>query len=73
MDNNTNTITTPVATTHAYANLLETRLSSNPRVTLTDLAVECNDSVQRVRRVLTEVYGTRIQFKRGRKGGITLS
>lgn len=73
MDNNTNNTATATASTPLIATLLETRLNNDERVTLSDLANEGNVSVLEARKILVQVYGTRVLFKRGRTGGILLA
>ena len=55
------------------ATLLETRVANNERVTLSSLANDASTSVVEARKTLVGFYGDRVQFKRGRTGGITLT
>ena len=73
MDTSTIQTATATASTHIIASLLETRLSNNERVTLSDLAYAGNMSVVEARKTLIQVFGSRVQFKRGRTGGILLT
>jgi|LauGreDrversion4_2_1035121.scaffolds.fasta_scaffold40329_2 hypothetical protein len=73
MDNSTINTATATASTPLIANLLETRLLNNERVTLSDIANAGNVSVIEARKTLVQVFGTRVQFKRGRTGGIHLT
>jgi len=73
MDNSTINTATATASTSPIANLLETRLLNNERVTLSDIANAGNVSVIEARKTLVQVFGTRVQFKRGRTGGIHLT
>lgn len=71
MDNSTNnTVTTSYP---LIATLLETRVANNERVTLSSLAADASTTVPNARKELINIYGNRIQFKRGRTGGITLT
>lgn len=53
--------------------IVSTRLTSGHRVTITNLSKEMNISVHEIRTALSERYGDRVQFKRGRTGGITIT
>lgn len=71
----TSTIThTPVSPTISPAAVqsIEADLSSGNRVTVKDLASKHGYKVATMRQALIAIYGNRIQFKRGRTGGITL-
>lgn len=52
--------------------LVEARLNNGERVTILALSKEKNISPTEIRNALVEVFGNRVQFKRGRTGGITL-
>lgn len=52
--------------------LVESRIAAGERVTILHLAKEKNISPNEVRNALVEHFGNRIQFKRGRTGGIAL-
>jgi hypothetical protein len=53
--------------------LVESRLNAGERVTILHLAKEKNISPNEIRNALIENFGNRIQFKRGRTGGIVLA
>ena len=53
--------------------LVETRINAGERVTILNLAKEKNISVNEIRNALVENFGNRVQFKRGRTGGIVLA
>ena len=52
--------------------LVESRINSGKRVTVLHLSKEKNISVNEIRNALVENFGNRVQFKRGRTGGIVL-
>ena len=52
--------------------LVETRINAGERVTVLHLSKEKNISVNEIRNALVENFGNRVQFKRGRTGGIVL-
>jgi hypothetical protein len=52
--------------------LVEARLNKGERVTILALSKEKNISPTEIRNALVETFGNRVQFKRGRTGGITL-
>lgn len=71
----TSTLTpTPVSPTisPSIMQLIESDLSSGNRVTVKDLASKHGYKVAAMRQALVAIYGNRIQFKRGRTGGIML-
>lgn len=53
--------------------LVETRINAGERVTVLHLSKEKNISVNEIRNALVENFGNRVQFKRGRTGGIVLA
>jgi len=53
--------------------LVESRINAGERVTILNLAKEKNISVNEIRNALVENFGNRVQFKRGRTGGIVLA
>jgi|LakMenE01Jun11ns_1017448.scaffolds.fasta_scaffold8420387_1 hypothetical protein len=53
--------------------LVESRLNAGERVTILHLAKEKNISPNEIRNALIENFGNRIQFKRGRTGGVILT
>jgi len=53
--------------------LVESRINAGQRVTILNLAKEKNISVNEIRNALVENFGNRVQFKRGRTGGIVLA
>ena len=53
--------------------LVESRINSGKRVTVLHLSKEKNISVNEIRNALVENFGNRVQFKRGRTGGIVLA
>ena len=53
--------------------LVESRINSGKRVTVLHLSKEKNISVNEIRNALVENFGNRVQFKRGRTGGIILA
>ena len=53
--------------------LVESRINSGKRVTVLHLSKEKNISVNEIRNALVENFGNRVQFKRGRTGGIVLT
>lgn len=53
--------------------IVESRIAAGERVTILHLAKEKNISPTEVRNALVEHFGNRIQFKRGRTGGIVLT
>ena len=53
--------------------LVEARINAGERVTILNLAKEKNISVNEIRNALVENFGNRVQFKRGRTGGIVLA
>ena len=74
MSNNTlNTVSNPSATDSTdLIGLLESLMSSGC-VTLPDFAKAAGVGPESARRALIDHYGTRIEFRRGRKGGIYLN
>ena len=52
--------------------LVESRIHAGERVTVLHLSKEKNISVNEIRNALVENFGNRVQFKRGRTGGIVL-
>jgi hypothetical protein len=72
MSNNTlNTVSNPSATnTTDLVILLEDLMAKNPRVTLPDFAAIAGVSTDKARSGLIDHYGTMVEFRRGRKGGI---
>jgi DNA-binding IscR family transcriptional regulator len=58
---------------HNVANLLETRTANGERVTLAQLAESENISSNEARKILIQAFGSRVQFKRGRTGGVVLT
>ncbi len=52
--------------------LVESRLKNGERVTMLAVAKERGFSPNEVRNALIECFGNRVQFKRGRSGGIHL-
>jgi hypothetical protein len=52
---------------------VEARLNAGERVTILAISKEKNISPNEIRNALIEQFGTRVQFKRGRTGGIVLS
>lgn len=86
MNDTPNTITVPVPPAsnqkeilmnstiqHEICDLVETRLSKGERVTILALSKEKNISPAEIRNALVETFGNRVQFKRGRTGGIVLA
>jgi hypothetical protein len=55
------------------ADLVENRLANGERVTLLHLSKEKQISPNEIRNALVEAFGNRVQFKRGRTGGIILA
>lgn len=55
------------------AQIVESRLNDNQRVTVVNLAKEMKVPVAEVRNALVEAFGNRVIFKRGRNGGIYLT
>jgi hypothetical protein len=53
--------------------LVESRLNAGERVTILHLSKEKNISPNEIRNALIENFGNRIQFKRGRTGGVILT
>lgn len=53
--------------------LVESRLNNGERVTILAIAKEKGISPNEIRNALVEFFGTRVQFKRGRSGGIHLT
>lgn len=83
-NNNDTTVSNPSATNNTenlmnatlrneICELVESRLSAGERVTILNLAKEKNISVNEIRNALVETFGNRVQFKRGRTGGIVLT
>jgi len=77
MDMNTTstTVSNPSANIDAasVARLLESLLSTQPRVTTADLASTAGISAAKAKTLLIGFYGDQVQFKRGRTGGIVLT
>lgn len=84
MDTNSNTVSSPTASNNTetlmnatvaseLCETVESRLSAGERVTILHLSKEKNISASEIRTALVENFGTRIQFKRGRTGGIVLT
>lgn len=55
------------------ADLVQERLANGERVTLLHLSKEKQISPNEIRNALVEAFGNRVQFKRGRTGGILLA
>ena len=55
------------------AELVQDRLANGERVTLLHLSKEKQISPNEIRNALVEAFGNRVQFKRGRTGGILLA
>ena len=69
--NNTETLMNATVRNEICA-LVETRIHAGERVTVLHLSKEKNISVNEIRNALVENFGNRVQFKRGRTGGIVL-
>ena len=82
-DNNTTVSNTPASNNtetlmnatvrNEICELVETRINAGERVTVLHLSKEKNISVNEIRNALVENFGNRVQFKRGRTGGIVLA
>jgi len=70
--NNTETLMNATVR-NEICNLVETRINAGERVTVLHLSKEKNISVNEIRNALVENFGNRVQFKRGRTGGIILA
>lgn len=55
------------------AALVQSRLANGERVTLLNLSKEKNISPNEIRNALIDTFGNRVQFKRGRTGGIVIN
>jgi DNA-binding GntR family transcriptional regulator len=84
MNNDNTTVSNPSASNNTetlmnatvrneICDLVETRINAGERVTILNLAKEKNISVNEIRNALVENFGNRVQFKRGRTGGIVLA
>jgi len=84
MNNNDTTVTLDSATTQVetlmnttvrdeICDIVENRLAAGERVTLLHLSKEKKISSNEIREALSEHFGNRVQFKRGRTGGIVLT
>jgi hypothetical protein len=74
MNTNSTTVSNPSANLDvaAIAEVLESILINGERITLPDFASAVGISTSKAKESLTKHYGTRVQFRRGRKGGIYL-
>jgi DNA-binding GntR family transcriptional regulator len=84
MNNDNTTVSNPSASNNTetlmnatvrneICELVESRINAGERVTILNLAKEKNISVNEIRNALVENFGNRVQFKRGRTGGIVLA
>jgi hypothetical protein len=84
MNSNDHTVSNPSASNNTenlmnatvsneICELVESRLNAGERVTILHLAKEKNISPNEIRNALIENFGNRIQFKRGRTGGVILT
>jgi len=75
MNTTSTTVSNPSANIDAasVAGLLESLLSTQPRVTTADIASSAGISAAKAKTLLIGFYGDQVQFKRGRTGGIVLT
>jgi hypothetical protein len=65
--------TTTAANHNSRANEILERIASGDRLSVSGLASEYSIAPGKMRAMLTQHFGSRIQFRRGRNGGISIT